>query len=239
MVIYMTINLITKKCYIGKDVKNKKSYLGSGIILKKAIKKHGKENFKKIILEKCSSKEELAEREKYWISFFDAVKSKKFYNVLEGGIGGAAEGHKTGKETKNKIRNSLLNKKRPKEVVEKFYKAVLQYDHEGNFLKEFPNKKSVDEYVNGRVGKIGNYKNPFFSHGFLWVYKKENIPNKIVPNKVYLQVLKVGKFNKNNILLDTYSSLSEAIKINKNDHIRSVCTGKRKTASGFIWKFIN
>ena len=44
MIIYMTINNINGKKYIGKDVKNNPKYLGSGFDLQKAIKKYGKEN---------------------------------------------------------------------------------------------------------------------------------------------------------------------------------------------------
>jgi len=39
MVIYKTINLLNGKQYIGKDTKNKPTYLGSGAVLKKAIQK--------------------------------------------------------------------------------------------------------------------------------------------------------------------------------------------------------
>lgn len=49
--IYMTQNIITNKKYIGKrmcrcNIEDDK-YLGSSKILKQAIKKYGKENFKK------------------------------------------------------------------------------------------------------------------------------------------------------------------------------------------------
>lgn len=65
MVVYKTTNLINGKIYVGKDESMKPHYIGSGYILKKAIKKYGKENFKKDILESCSSREELGEKERY------------------------------------------------------------------------------------------------------------------------------------------------------------------------------
>jgi len=86
MIIYKTTNLVNGKFYIGKDAKNKKSYLGSGKVLKQAIKKYGKENFEKEILEHCSSLEELEEREVYWISKLNALEEG--YNLTEGGTGG-------------------------------------------------------------------------------------------------------------------------------------------------------
>ena len=47
MIVYKTTNLINGKVYIGKDRKNNPSYLGSGILLQKAIRKYGSDNFKK------------------------------------------------------------------------------------------------------------------------------------------------------------------------------------------------
>jgi hypothetical protein len=46
MIVYKTINLIDGKIYIGQDLNNNPDYLGSGIYLKRAIKKHGRNNFK-------------------------------------------------------------------------------------------------------------------------------------------------------------------------------------------------
>jgi group I intron endonuclease len=86
MVIYKTTNLVNGKFYVGKDAKNKKTYLGSGNILKQAIEKYGKENFKKEILEICTTLEELSEREKYWIKKLNAIGLG--YNLTEGGTGG-------------------------------------------------------------------------------------------------------------------------------------------------------
>jgi len=86
MVIYLTINLIDFKFYIGKDKNNNEKYLGSGKILKNAVKKHGKDNFTKVIIEKCKTEFELSDREIYWIDFFEATKYG--YNIAKGGEGG-------------------------------------------------------------------------------------------------------------------------------------------------------
>lgn len=42
MIIYKTTNLINNKIYIGQDKNNNPKYLGSGDLLKKAIKKYEK-----------------------------------------------------------------------------------------------------------------------------------------------------------------------------------------------------
>ena len=90
--IYITTNHINGKRYIGQKKYDKqgywKEYLGSGIILAKAIEKYGRDNFSKEIIEECESKEKLNDREKYWISHYDAVNSDNFYNLALGGDGG-------------------------------------------------------------------------------------------------------------------------------------------------------
>lgn len=88
MIVYKTTNLINGKIYVGKYEGNRENYLGSGYILKKAIKKYGRENFKREIIERCNNTKELIEREKHWIKIFDCTNPKIGYNVAEGGNGG-------------------------------------------------------------------------------------------------------------------------------------------------------
>jgi len=88
MIVYKTTNIITGKIYVGKDERNDSSYIGSGYLLKKSIKKYGKENFIKEILEECDTRESLEERERFWIRELNALDPKIGYNVAEGGSGG-------------------------------------------------------------------------------------------------------------------------------------------------------
>jgi hypothetical protein len=62
--VYITTNLINGKKYLGKHNGKHEGYLGSGTILKTAIKKYGKENFKREIIKECSSDKEAYELEK-------------------------------------------------------------------------------------------------------------------------------------------------------------------------------
>lgn len=87
MFIYKTTNLINRKYYIGKYAGKRSTYLGSGVALKKAIAKYGRKNFKREIIEHCSSLHELSEREKFYIDLFDAVNDPRSYNLTEGGQG--------------------------------------------------------------------------------------------------------------------------------------------------------
>ena len=88
--IYLTTNLINNKQYIGKHKSDifDPTYKGSGKYLKLAFQKHGKDNFKVELLEECNDLTELNEKEIYWISKYNAVNSKQFYNVSKGGDNG-------------------------------------------------------------------------------------------------------------------------------------------------------
>ena len=98
MIIYKTTNLINGKFYVGKDMHNNSKYLGSGCLLKYAIRKYGIKNFKKEIIEFCSSKEELNEREKFWIENLGANKKDRGYNITIGGTGGDTFSNNPNKE---------------------------------------------------------------------------------------------------------------------------------------------
>ena len=87
--IYLTTNLITNEKYIGKHCGDENdNYLGSGKILQRAIKKYGKENFKREILYISKNAQENNEKEKEFIKVFNAVEDRTFYNISKGGDGG-------------------------------------------------------------------------------------------------------------------------------------------------------
>jgi len=59
--IYITTNMINGKRYIGQKIFSGKwkSYLGSGVVLLKAIKKYGRQNFNRNIVDIAYSFDEL------------------------------------------------------------------------------------------------------------------------------------------------------------------------------------
>lgn len=89
--IYKTTNLINGKFYIGQKKSSfflGESYLGSGVRLKSAIKHYGKENFVVEVIDFADSRDELNEKEIFWISKLDATNLDIAYNVSQGGDGG-------------------------------------------------------------------------------------------------------------------------------------------------------
>jgi len=86
MIIYKTTNELNKKMYVGQDTHNNQNYFGSGILIVRAIKKYGKENFKREIIDFAESIGELNEKERYWIKFYNC-KFPDGYNLTDGGYG--------------------------------------------------------------------------------------------------------------------------------------------------------
>lgn len=136
MFVYMTINKINNKKYIGKSVKPEhREYLGSGRYLKNAINKYGKENFKRVIIERCNNAEHLREREKYWIAYYDASNNDEFYNISSNSGGGHH-----GRDNRGE-KNPMFGKKHPNHIPH-FGKDNGMYGVH-RVLSENPNSKSA------------------------------------------------------------------------------------------------
>ena len=85
-IIYLTVNQMNGKVYIGQTGIDSKSYIGSGKAFLKAVKKYGKSNFTKIILRdniKCLS--ELNFWEDFYIKLFNSRNPTIGYNIRSGG----------------------------------------------------------------------------------------------------------------------------------------------------------
>ena len=85
--VYKTTNLLNEKIYIGihETYNSNDNYMGSGVVLNRSIKKHGKENFKKEILFLFDNKKEMLEKEKELVNEV-FIKRKDTYNCIIGGV---------------------------------------------------------------------------------------------------------------------------------------------------------
>jgi group I intron endonuclease len=108
--IYKTVNLLSGKYYIGMHSTDNldDGYLGSGTYLRLAIKKHGKENFKREILEFCNSRKELKSLEEQIVNLREIAK-KECMNMR---VGGSGEDYKKPitTETRKKMSESHIGK---------------------------------------------------------------------------------------------------------------------------------
>jgi GIY-YIG catalytic domain. len=102
-IVYKITNKQNNKIYIGKTKENNDDYFGSGLLIKRAIKKYGIENFTKEIIEICLNEEQLNEREMFWINEFNSTNKNIGYNITSGGNGGDTF---TNNPNKEKIREN-------------------------------------------------------------------------------------------------------------------------------------
>ena len=112
--IYITTNLKNGKRYLGqkKFYGKWQNYIGSGVALKDAIKKYGKENFIKYIIDIAYSPEELNQKEYDYSVLFNVVESDDWYNLVYGGgtTAGMIATEKTRlKQSQARKRNSIIH----------------------------------------------------------------------------------------------------------------------------------
>lgn len=154
--IYLTTNILNGKQYIGSHRGDKEdNYLGSGLALKRAIKKYGKENFKRKILKECKSKNNLILEEKY-IQEYNTLQPNGYNISPKGGNGipgGASE------ETIKKIRGSQKGKSKLLYFIEKFgeKKGRIKYNEWIEALRKNSKGriKSLNEIEKIRKSSIG------------------------------------------------------------------------------------
>lgn len=165
-VIYKITNTINNKSYIGrrKCIKNKLSslhnYWGSGLYIKNAIKKHGKENFIKEYLDFAMSDEELDKLEILYIKEFNTYKNG--YNQTIGGE------HFRGEFSNNESRKQKIsnwskefwsNEENHKTAIEK--RTGRKNSKSTKELMSASAKKSWTEERRRKASESGNYSRTY------------------------------------------------------------------------------
>lgn len=152
--IYKITNVLNGKIYVGKRTTDiiEDGYLGSGIKINNSIKKYGREYFKREILEFCETKEELNEREIFWIKELNSRDKNIGYNIAKGGDGGPYtldgkawnSGKKMSPEYCEKNRRGHIGKKASKET-----RAKMSESQKGKIISE-EHKDILRQRMTGR-----------------------------------------------------------------------------------------
>lgn len=131
MFVYVTTNLVNGRKYVGRSTRPiNSSYLGSGKLLKKAIKKYGKENFRRDIIEVLPNSAkliDLIECEAKWIKFYNAPNNPLFYNLSWrcGGFGkGSTHRPESRKRLSKTMKENVYKNGLPKEWKENVIKSL-------------------------------------------------------------------------------------------------------------------
>ena len=179
------------------------------------IQKLGKEYFKFEIVEKCDI-DQLDEREKYWIEYYDSYNMG--YNNTGGGSG-------------NKL-NANNSQCIP----------VYAYNLDGTFAAEYYSIANAMRELNMKSNNITrciiHNDNHHHSGGFMWrTYKTDQIPafeKNLGGKSIYCYDLNTRLFVKE------YKTVTEAgIELcgKRTPHICSAVNGSRKSACGFLWSY--
>ncbi len=139
-IIYKLTCLINWKPYVGQMTKTLDErfiqHSRTDSLIGNAIRKYGAENFLREVLEVCDTQEQLNEREKFWIAYFNS-KGSNGYNLTDGGEGMAGRHHTP--ESKAKMSASQRGKKRPPRSPET--RARMGAAHKGKHLSNAHRKK--------------------------------------------------------------------------------------------------
>ena len=143
--IYMIVNKINNKIYIGKHTTKNPydDYMGSGKAINRSIKKYGLENFEKTILY-CFDSEDEAYLKESEIVDENFVKRSDTYNMKCGGKGFKScelKGKKFSKEHNYKISIARIGTKHTQETKNKISESKKVHQHTIKDLKCLKSKK--------------------------------------------------------------------------------------------------
>jgi len=259
---YQTKNLINGKTYVGVHSTDnlQDGYIGSGKILKQAVKKYGKLNFVCTPLSFFDTKKEAYEEEKFLVDEIWVNESSN-YNQCLGGEGGikyqvptGQDHHCYGKtlseEHKRKVSESLKgydapwkklpksdksNKKRSESCTHKV--KVYQYDLNGNFVMEHESVTACAKHhgLDKRyiTNVLGGRKKSYKGFQFTRKFTKN-----IDPYKRKDSLSPIEQYDLDGNLLKIWRSvknITESLGIKRNSIYR-VLNGHRKSTNGFVFK---
>lgn len=136
-----------------------------------------------------------------------------------------------------------IPKKEEKINTKNSAKPVLQYDLEGNFIKEYKSSQEVNKELGYSATNIrsccrGIYNTCF---NYVWIFKDGNIPNKLPDDIIKERGLdiRINQYNIDGTLVKSWlnmAEIKEAFNIQSTQSIAACIRGASKTSYGYIWK---
>lgn len=185
--VYKITNLINNKFYIGihRTTNKNDDYMGSGVNIKRAIKKYGLENFKKEILFECKNAEEMAAKEAEIVTP-EFLKRDDVYNLAKGGYLGWIKAHeelteenfkawgKTGaKIFKDKLADPKFFNSWYIKMIEKINSPEAKFKR-SQHLPSFTGKSHSEETKKKMSEKAKTHTGEKNScYGMIWIYNEK------------------------------------------------------------------
>ena len=214
--IYKITNKLNNKAYIGQSIdierrfeEHKRDKDNCRIHL--AIQKYGVDNFVFEIIEKCPPNK-LDEREKFWIAYYKTFGHG--YNATEGG------------------NQNILP------AIQACQKRVYQYNFDLQLINVYEGVREASRQTNISASSIGECCRHLLSHAHNYIFCYEgDIPT----SKPKIHRKAVIQYDLQNNELQRFNSIKEASIQTQTDKssISAVCKGKRKTANGYKWRYID
>jgi len=190
-------------------------------ILYNSIKKYGWDAHKKEILYISLFKEEAEQKEIELIKYYKDNKTS--LNIADGGFSPST--------------SKYINTKA---------KVVLQFDIDGNFIKEWSSINLIDISLSFSGSNIAQVcrKKTFFQHGYLWVFKND-FENGVIPfytDRVHNERgKKLLLLNSEKIIIREYHSIKDALANypikNVKRNIYKSLTFKTADKNGNYWEY--
>jgi len=193
-VVYKTTNKINGKMYVGchKTLDPNDDYIGSGMLLKRAIRKYGRENFVKYVLFVFDSPTAMFEKEREIVNKL-FVEAENTYNLLIGGSGGFDYVNSTGKNIYGKngspscggtnlrngkiIKELLIERGLWDEFLKRTSDSVKQYYAiHGSHWTGRKHKASSKRKMSETMKKISKGENNS-QFGTCWIYNPQTLEN--------------------------------------------------------------
>lgn len=246
------------KMYVGITSMNPSKRWGCGNGYKnndyfyRAIKKYGWDNFKHEILLSNLSKEEADFAEKVMIQTWRLTDRDKGYNIHSGGI----KHYKHSKETREKMSKAATGRTMSEEAKAKmsayrkgkttWMKGKHHTIESKKKMSEAAKRRTYDAETRYKISqRMQGQSHPMYGKKHTEESRmkmRESHLGKKQPLSVIKKISKpVAQYDKNGTLIRTYYGASEASEITgiNRGNIGLCCQHKRKTAGGYVWKYIN
>lgn len=242
--IYMLINNINNKKYIGQTIQNLdyrinrhfnnlKNNSHYNVYLQREYNIYGSNNFTvKILKSNVSSLSELNELEIQYIRMYNTCNNNYGYNLMGGGNNVSLHD-----STKQKISDGLLNN-------EKITKPIIQYDlNNGNIIKEWISAYDIKRKLNYSAGNIHSCckQHEKYSHayGFGWRYNEDyelgDFKLYELNSKKFKPIVGINGEEKH-----IFNSIKEAMHFFsfQRKFIQRVLSGERNKYKGWSFKYV-
>lgn len=180
-IIYCAYNKINQKRYIGQTIqrlcerKNAHYTKNPDIYFHRALHKYAKEDFVWSVIDTAQSKNELDEKEAFWIKYYDTLDPTKGYNLLPGG-----DNKNPTKEQIQYARNKFVEKYSNNSKTVKCKKNILCLET-GEVFKSAAKASKCTGIHHGHITEAANGKLKT-AGGFHW---KWYIDISLYPNAIY------------------------------------------------------